>query len=110
MNADKLTPAPIDNKNVLEDFADGFAYELNDSNEERQTFWRDGCLFLIDYTFGTNKGVIRCLYGTPTRKTLRDIMDGINELLSIDYVDNPIYCHLTEAEKDICFAFYWKAC
>lgn len=52
MNKRNLTPAPIDNKNILEDFADTIVSEFDDGIAERQTFWRDRCLYLVDYAFG----------------------------------------------------------
>lgn len=52
MNKRNLTPAPIDNKNILEDFADTIVCEFDDGIAERQTFWRDRCLYLVDYAFG----------------------------------------------------------
>lgn len=109
MNREQLTLAPIDNKNILEDFADEFAIELDDGNNERQTFWKDGCLFLINYKFGSNKGFIQCLYGSPTRDTLHDIKSSIDGLLEGIDDFNRVYCQLVEDGKDIHFAFYWKA-
>ena len=48
MNKRNLTPAPIDDKNILEDFADTIVSEFDDGIAERQTFWRDRvCILLI---------------------------------------------------------------
>lgn len=107
MNKQELIPAPIDNKNILEDFADNISSTFDDGSDRRQTFWRDGCLYLIDYIFGTHTGVIKCVYGSPSRKDIHSLKTELAEVLNDENAQSR--CELTEGEKDIHFAFYWIA-
>ena len=58
MEGKKLIPAPIDNKNILEDFTDDFHYgecvETVENGIHRQAFWKCGALVVLDYEFGNN--------------------------------------------------------
>lgn len=105
MNKQELIPAPIDNKNILEDFADDIASAFDDGSERRQTFWRNDCLYLIDYTFGTHTGVVKCVYGKPSSSDIQTLKEDLSEVFNDE---NARYrCKFTEGEKDIHFAFYW---
>lgn len=54
----KLIPAPIDNKNVLEDFTDvlhNSEYtEWRSNGLVKQAFWDGGNLWVVSYRFGCN--------------------------------------------------------
>lgn len=107
MNKKGLIPAPIDNKNILEDFADDISSAFDDGSDRRQTFWRDDCLYLIDYTFGSNTGVIKCVYGNPTSTEIQVLKKELSEVLNDENALSR--CKVTAGEKDIHFAFYWIA-
>lgn len=53
-----LTPAPIDNKNVMEEFADLFHHDSYMEHRERHTrhqaFWCEGVLVVLSYEYGNN--------------------------------------------------------
>lgn len=108
MNKRNLTPAPIDNKNILEDFADTIVCEFDEGIAERQTFWRDRCLYLVDYAFGTNSGTVRCVYGNPTDLDILKLKDELFRYLNCEEERNTSCCELEVSEKDIRFAFYWR--
>lgn len=107
MNKQGLIPAPIDNKNIVEDFADDITSAFDDGGHRRQTFWRNDCLWLIDYTFGTNAGTIKCVYGNPTRTDIYALKRGLTEVMNDEY--SLSLCKVKVVEEDIHFAFYWKA-
>ena len=54
----ELIPAPIDNKNIVEDFTDDFHFgkfvESVENGVHRQAFWKCGALCVISYEFGNN--------------------------------------------------------
>ena len=54
----ELIPAPIDNKNIVEDFTDDFHFgefvESVENGVHRQAFWKCGALCIISYEFGNN--------------------------------------------------------
>lgn len=58
MEEKKLIPAPIDNKNIVEDFTDDFHFgefvEHVENRVHRQAFWICGALCVISYEFGNN--------------------------------------------------------
>ena len=58
MEEKKLIPAPIDNKNILEDFTDDFHFgefvEHVENGVHRQAFWVSGALCVMSYEFGNN--------------------------------------------------------
>lgn len=58
MEEKKLIPAPIDNKNIMEDFTDDFHegdfVEHVENRVHRQAFWKCGALCVISYEFGNN--------------------------------------------------------
>ena len=107
MSEDTLMPAPIDNKNILEDFADDICSDFDDGSVRRQTFWRRSCLFLIDYVFGTHRGNIKCVYGEPTMRDIAELRKDLDKVLNNSDYNNRSICKLTVAGKDIQFAFYW---
>ena len=108
MSRRSLMPAPIDNKNILEGFANDIVNEFDDGSVERQTFWKHDCLYLIDYEFGTHWGTIKCLYGEPTMKDVRELKADLAKFLNVDNGCNQSCCKLTADGKDILFAFYWR--
>lgn len=58
MKETRLIAAPIDNKNVVEDFTDDFHFgefvETVENRVHRQAFWKCGVLCIISYEFGNN--------------------------------------------------------
>ena len=58
MEEKKLIAAPIDNKNILEDFTDDFHegefVETVENRVHRQAFWKCGALCVISYEFGNS--------------------------------------------------------
>ena len=58
MEDKKLIPAPIDNKNILEDFSDDFHegryVETVENGIHKQAFWKCGVLCVLTYEFGNN--------------------------------------------------------
>lgn len=106
MNKRNLTPAPIDNKDILEDFSDTIVSEFDDGIADRQTFWRDRCLYLVDYVFGTNSGVIKCIYGNPTKCNTTRLKKDLLRYLNCE--SNASICILKVCGNNIHFAFYWK--
>ena len=58
MKEKELIPAPIDNKNIVEDFTDDFHFgefvETVENRVHRQAFWKCGALCVISYEFGNN--------------------------------------------------------
>lgn len=108
MNKRNLTPAPIDNKNILEDFADTIVSEFDDGVAERQTFWRDRRMYLVDYAFGINRGTVKCVYGNPTDLDILKLRDELSRYLNCDEERNASCCELEVDGKDIRFAFYWR--
>lgn len=105
MNKQELIPVPIDNKNILEDFADDIASAFDDGSERRQTFWRNDCLYLVDYTFGTNTGVVKCLYGEPTSSDIQTLKYELSEALNGESGQHQ--CKLKTENNNIYIAFYW---
>lgn len=105
MNKMKLIPAPIDNKNIIEEFADDISIEFDDGRTKRETFWRNGSLYLVDYKFGSHRGIIKCLYGEPTQEDTNGLKADIENFLN-DNTD--CVCRLAIYAKDILFAFYWR--
>lgn len=109
MRKRKLIPTPIDNKNILEDFADDIVDEFDDGSVRRQTFWRNGCLFMIDYEFGAHWGAIKCVYGEPTASDIYELRNDLDKMLNNSDYDHRSACKLNVGGKDILFAFYWRA-
>lgn len=109
MSKSTFMPAPIDNKNILEDFADDIADEFGDGSVRRQTFWKNNCLFLIDYEFGIHRGTIKCIYGEPRINDIRKLRNDLDKVLNNSDYDYRSICKLDVDGKDIRFAFYWKA-
>ena len=79
--------APIDNKNVLEDFTEIFHNGEYIENVENhityQIFFKCGCLCEISYRFGQNWFKIRYLEGLPDNlckciKEIESIVSGMN--------------------------------
>lgn len=58
MRRKELIPAPIDNKNILEDFTEVFhqddCIETRHQGVVKQAYWDDGNLWVVAYCFGAN--------------------------------------------------------
>lgn len=52
-------------------------------------------------------GTIKCVFGTPTSTDIRALKKELSEVLNDDNAQRT--CILTSEEKDIHFAFYWRA-
>jgi hypothetical protein len=69
MRTKNLIPAPIDNKNVLEDFTFNFHSDLyigtTFDHVAQQVFFMQGCLCEITYRFGQNLFKFRIIEGDP---------------------------------------------
>ena len=103
----ELVPAPIDNKNVLEDFADAFCDICEQSwTADMHTFWRDGCLYVVEYKFGESKGLIKCVYGTPKDGSADEILAKIDSEFNTE--DNNIHVGLKVVGNDVKFRFVFK--
>lgn len=108
MEKKDLTPAPIDNRNVLEDFADEMQYFAGDGTEEKKTFWFDHCLYVIDYVFGTNQGEIYPLYGEPKTSSLKRLKAMLDDAINESSQGNGFECDFALEHARISFAFYFK--
>lgn len=89
MEERKLIAAPIDNKNILEDFTDDFHegkfVETVDNRVHRQAFWKCGALCVISYGFGNNWFELQLVQGTE-----RQIRKAAEELavVMLSYREN----------------------
>lgn len=83
-----LIPAPIDNKNILEDFTDNFHHDeyIQSAFDKvtQQVFFMKGCLCELMYRFGQNWFKFRIIEGDPfdvrrCSTELDDIIKAMNE-------------------------------
>lgn len=102
-----LVPAPIDNKNIMEDYADDVRI-VCERGHCKETFWRDGALYVVDNNFGSNIAYVRYVYG----KKSEAIAQGIKKELEImfAYVDreNSTVCEVTVDGYDVRLSFFFK--
>lgn len=88
----KLIQAPIDNKNILEDFTDifhnGSYIESRNRNQVRQAFYINGLLFELTYHFGCNYFRIECLseIGTDDIPIIKDIVEKVESMNMDDVI------------------------
>ena len=103
MEEKKLMPAPIDNKNVCEDFTDVF--HCNDYVEHsvnrvvKQAFWDDGNLWVVAYRFGFNWFHVHLVQeGRDWKSSARRMKDAI---LSLNESENIMVEVLGDVEQDM---------
>lgn len=86
----KLIQAPIDNKNILEDFTDifhsGDYVESRNRNQVRQAFYINGKLFEISYMYGYNFFRLHCVEPLDNMQ----IVDAIREKVKSMNMDDVI--------------------
>lgn len=99
--------APIDNKNILEDFADDVCYTCDD-NGNRKTFWKHGSLFVVDYDFGSNIAYIHNVYGKKDVRTAEEIKKELEQLENDDDDNRSTVCEITVEGFDVKLAFFFK--
>lgn len=99
--------APIDNKNILEDFADDVCYTCDD-NGNRKTFWKHGSLFVVDYDFGSNIAYIHNVYGKKDVRTAEEIKKELEQLENDDDDNRSTVCEINVEGFDVKLAFFFK--
>lgn len=99
--------APIDNKNIMTDFADDVRLACDDCGD-RETFWKEGALFVIDYTFGSHIAYIRNVYGKKSEKIAYNIKKELDEMEEAGDSSRLTVCDITVEGCDVKLAFYFK--
>lgn len=103
MEEKKLIPAPIDNKNVCEDFTDVFHFgdfvEHSANRVIKQAFWEDGNLWVVAYRFGFNWFHIHLVQeGRNWKASAQRVKNGI---LSLNDSQNIMVEILGDVEQDM---------
>ena len=95
---EQLIKAPIDNKNILEDFTEVFhdGYYIEDTERDckivRQSFYVCGIPFELSYRFGTNMFRIESLRKANETLSIRKIQNDLESLktetIHVECVEN----------------------
>lgn len=104
-------PAPIDNKNIMEDYWDDLIAEFQFSNDkELATMWVYNSLFVIEYKYGSHKGRIKHVYGDAVTEAGVSVVKVVQEELEkINEANGSLAYILTEIQgNDVEFEYYFK--
>lgn len=99
--------APIDNKNIMEDYADDVRIAC-ERGHGKETFWRDGALFVVDNNYGSNIAYVRYVYGKKSEAVAKGIKDELETMFAdVDNVSSTV-CEVTVDGYDVRLAFFFK--
>lgn len=86
----KLIQAPIDNKNILEDFTDifhnGSYIESRNRNQVKQAFYFDRRLFEISYMYGYNFFRLHCVEPLDNMQIIDEIREKVKSMKIDDVI------------------------
>lgn len=112
MKVRKLIPAPIDNKNVLEDFtyvlhADEYI-ETRRDGVVKQAYWDDGNLWVVVYQFARNWFHVHLIQeGRNWQASARRMKDGIESLEQSEGITVTIHGDVEVDMKDFYRCTLW---
>ena len=108
---EKLTPAPIDNKNILEEWdwlTNGEELQRFKNNNNEIFFMRDKILYKLKYQFRSHKFEIECLDSfrdfISNRQSILDAMKIVEE----NTPNVKIECTCYQASRTYFCAFYFR--
>ena len=99
--------APIDNKNIMEDYADDVRI-VCERGHDKETFWRDGALFVVDNNFGSNIAYVRYVYGKKSEAIAQSIKEELEAMFAEADKANSTVCEVTVDGYDVRLAFFFK--
>lgn len=99
--------APIDNKNIMEDYADDVRI-VCERGHGKETFWRDGALYVVDNNFGSHVAYVRHVYGKKSEAIAQGIKEDIDCMNAEVDKTSATVCEATVEGFDVRLAFYFK--
>ena len=106
----KLIQAPIDNKNILEDFTDifhsGDYVESRDDDFVKQVYFIDNKLFEINYRYGLNGFCIKCWDIMDNMQIVYEIREKV-ESMNMDNVIVKYYDTDYDGQYELNAGFYF---
>ena len=97
-----LTPWPIDNKHILEDFTDelhgGRFVERTNKSLVRQAFYDGAILWEVCYNFGKNRFTLQCHGGKMDKEHFVEQMKA--KILALSDEDNGLYVQCVDGYEE----------